>query len=90
MISNLKVDTLITHPNSVGSLIISIVLGLGLSALFKKVCKQNCIVYKISNYDEIKGKVFEHEDKCYKFERVKSSCGVRKELIKEESRKSNN
>lgn len=86
MISNLKMNTIITDPNSVGSIIISIVLGLGLSALFKKVCKQNCIIYKISNYDDFKDKIFEHEDKCYKFEKIKSSCGVRKDLIKEENR----
>lgn len=85
MISNLKMNTILTDCNSVGSIIISIVLGLGLSSLFKRVCKQNCIVYKITNYKDIKDQVFEHEDKCYIFDKIKSSCGVKSELVKEEN-----
>lgn len=83
---NVKMENVMTESNSFGSIIVSIILGLGLSSLFKKVCKQNCIVYKISNYQDIKNQVFEHEDKCYMFDKVKSGCGPRLELIKEEQK----
>lgn len=82
---NIKFESILTDSNSLGSIIVSIILGFGLSSLFKKVCKQNCIVYKITNYKNIKEKIFEHDDKCYRFEKIKSSCGKRSELIKEEN-----
>lgn len=81
---NIKFENILTDSNSLGSIIVSIILGFGLSALFKKVCKQNCIVYKITNYKNVKEKIFEHDDKCYIFEKIKSSCGKKSELIKEE------
>ncbi len=81
---NIKFENILTDSNSLGSIIVSIILGFGLSALFKKVCKQNCIVYKITNYKNVKEKIFEHDDKCYIFEKIKASCGKRSELIKEE------
>ena len=31
-----------------------------------------------------KEKIFEHDDKCYIFEKIKASCGKKSELIKEE------
>ena len=81
---NIKFENILTDSNSLGSIIVSIILGFGLSSLFKKVCKQNCIVYKITNYKNIKEKIFDHDDKCYIFEKIKSSCGKRSELVKEE------
>ena len=36
-----------------GSMMISIVLGLGFASLFKRVCKKDCIIYKVENYNKI-------------------------------------
>ena len=37
--------------SDIGKYIISILLGLGLATLFRKVCKdRNCIVFKAPNY----------------------------------------
>ena len=69
-----------------GSIIISIILGLGFASIFKKVCKNDCIIYKIENYNKIKNRIYRWNDTCYKFEKKKIDCGNKnKELIKEEN-----
>jgi hypothetical protein len=51
-----------------GKVFISILLGLGVATLFRKVCNdRNCIVYKGSATEEIDGKIFKHGSKCYKY-----------------------
>ena len=53
----------------------SLLLGLGLATLFRKVCNsRNCLVFKAPSLDQIKGKVFGHNKKCYKFEEEHVSC----------------
>ena len=54
--------------SDIGKYIISILLGLGLATLFRKVCKdRNCIVFKAPNIKKIKNQIFKFENKCYKF-----------------------
>ena len=49
-------------------ILLSIVWGLGLASLFKKVCKgRNCIIYRAPLPNEIKGKIFKFNDKCYQY-----------------------
>jgi hypothetical protein len=51
-----------------GKFFISVLLGLGLASLFRKVCKdKNCIIFKGPETSEIDGKVFKHGNKCYKY-----------------------
>jgi len=58
-----------------GKIIMSIILGLGLSALFRRACKgRNCIVKKAPNPDDIKGKIFKFADKCYSYKNESSGC----------------
>ena len=39
--------------------IISVVLGVGLSCMFRRVCKErNCLVYKAPSLDKIEGKIY--------------------------------
>lgn len=58
-----------------GSILISIVLGLGLAALFRKACKDNqCIVIKGPNVEEIQRHYYKVNDDCYKYEPVLSKC----------------
>lgn len=82
----MKLDDVIKDKNSLGAIIISIILGLGLASLFKKVCKNNCIIYKVQNNKEIKEKIFKDDDKnkCFMFDKVKASCRSKSEIIKEE------
>jgi hypothetical protein len=60
-----------------GSVIISVILGLGLAALFRKACNDNkCIVIKGPNVEEIKQNYYKVNDDCYKYEPVFSECSV--------------
>ncbi len=51
-----------------GSIIISIILGLGLAALFRKACHdKKCIVIKGPNMDDIHKYYYKVDDDCYKY-----------------------
>lgn len=56
-----------------GKIIISCILGLGLASLFKKVCiDDNCLIIKSPN--NVGGKIFKNDDKCYKYTPHSISC----------------
>jgi len=60
----------------------SALLGFGLATLFRTVCKgKNCIVFKAPPMDEIKDKVYKHENKCYKFTTVTTKCDAKKRNV---------
>jgi len=68
-----RIMDIINHP--VGNLLISGLLGLGLAAMFKKVCNDgNCVIIRGPSYKEIKDKIFVFEDKCYKYKPKAVSC----------------
>ena len=55
--------------------IISIILGFGLATLFRKICKnRNCMMFKAPNIRHIKGKIFKHGEKCYKYNSSPQKC----------------
>lgn len=61
--------------SDIGAVIISIILGLGLAALFRKSCNDNnCIIIKGPPQAEIEGKVFAFDDKCYTYKPQATSC----------------
>lgn len=54
--------------DSKGSVLISVLLGLGLAALFKKVCKgDRCIVVRPPDRGDIAKFVYKIEKDCYKY-----------------------
>ncbi len=54
--------------NKYGQIIISIIWGLGLSAMFRRICKgRNCIVIKAVNPNRVKNKIFKHNNQCYHY-----------------------
>ncbi len=58
-----------------GRIIISIIWGLGLATLFRKVCVgRNCIVYKAPNPNIMTDNVYTHNTKCYKYHVETSQC----------------
>ena len=66
-----------------GRIILSIIWGLGLAALFRKVCKgRNCIVLRAPDTSDIKGKIYRFEDKCYKFNPKITSCKNKNIILK--------
>ena len=65
-----------------GRIIISIVLGLGLATLFKKACNnRNCIVFKSPPLDELRTKIYKHNNKCYKLDELSVKCDKNKKNV---------
>jgi hypothetical protein len=68
-----------------GRILMSIILGLGLATLFRRVCKgKNCIVYKAPPIDEIDDKVYKFGEKCYSYKNVSVKCDTKKQIIDHE------
>ena len=68
--------------SEVGRYIISILLGLGLATLFRKVCNErNCIVFKGPALNKVKGQVFKFNDRCYQFQEKIEKCDDRKKIV---------
>jgi len=65
-----------------GKIIISILLGLGLATLFRKVCKdKNCIVFSGPVITDFSGKIYKHGEKCYKYTTVSDTCQPVKKIV---------
>lgn len=61
--------------NPVGRILISVILGLGLASLFRKVCNsKNCIVIKGPNLQEVEKYYYKIDDDCYKYTPYASKC----------------
>ena len=61
--------------NDFGKILISIILGLGLSALFRKVCNdRTCIIVKGPPINEVENSIFSLESKCYKYKAKTAKC----------------
>ena len=66
----------------IGIAFISILLGLGLATLFRKVCKdKNCIVFNGPVISDISGKTFKYGEKCYKYEINPTTCDKNKKIV---------
>jgi hypothetical protein len=51
-----------------GSIIISIILGLGLAAMFRRACRgDNCMIIKAPSSKEVSKYVYRLDDACYKY-----------------------
>ena len=56
-------------------IIFSVLWGLGLSALFRRACKgRNCIVFKAPKPEDIIGKTFRFNNKCYNYKPRMVEC----------------
>lgn len=65
-----------------GRYIISIILGIGLATLFRRVCKErNCLMFRAPDLAEIKEKVYKFNDKFYKFQENPVSCDGQKKIV---------
>jgi hypothetical protein len=72
----------------IGKVVMSVILGFGLATLFRSVCKgKNCIILEAPPMDEVKDKIFRHQNKCYKFKPVVTKCNSKKEIIGVENTK---
>lgn len=65
-----------------GQYFISILLGLGLATLFRRACTdKSCLRFNGPILDEVEGKIFKHDDKCYKYTTTSSKCDTTKRII---------
>jgi hypothetical protein len=73
-------DRLLHTPT--GRIFISIMLGLGLASLFRRVCKdKNCIIFDGPVINQVDGKVFKHKNKCYTYDAETTNCDKTKKII---------
>ena len=68
--------------SDVGKIIISILLGLGLATLFRKVCNdRNCIIFKAPDIKKIQNQIFKFQGKCYKFTENSIKCNSKEKTV---------
>ena len=66
-----------------GKVMMSLLLGMGLATLFRRMCKdKNCIIFYAPPLDDIEKKTFKDGEKCYKFNPVATKCDKLKKTIK--------
>jgi len=69
--------------SDIGKYIVSILLGLGLATLFRKVCNErNCIIFKAPDLQKIKNQIFKFDNKCYKFNESIERCDNKRKIVK--------
>ncbi len=69
--------------SEVGKKLFSILLGLGLSTVFRMSCKgKNCIIYSSPEFNkEILNKIYSYEGKCYKYIPQNVKCNPSKKIV---------
>jgi hypothetical protein len=66
-----------------GKMIISVILGFGLSTLFRKSCgEKKCMKFEGPSLEKIKDQVYEHDDKCYTFSPNPVKCSSTKKIVR--------
>jgi hypothetical protein len=66
----------------IGTVFISILLGLGLATLFRKVCTdRDCINFNGPVISEIDGKTYKFGEFCYKYKLMPSKCDSMKKVV---------
>jgi hypothetical protein len=65
-----------------GKILMSVLLGIGISTLFRKACKErNCLIFKAPKFDKIKDKVFKFDNKCYTYTETIKPCNASKQIV---------
>jgi hypothetical protein len=69
--------------SGLGKIFISILLGLGIATLFRKVCTdKNCLRFKGPLTNQVDGKVFKHGEQCYKYKvQNADKCNPSKKVV---------
>ena len=66
----------------IGRTLVSMILGIGLAALFRKVCKdKNCIVFNGPVIGEFENKTYKHGKKCFKYSLEADVCQPAKQIV---------
>ena len=60
-----------------GGMIVSVILGLGLAAVFRQACQGNsCVVLRSPPMKQVRDSVYQVEDKCYRYQPQVVQCPV--------------
>ena len=66
-----------------GKILISIILGLGLSTIFRKTCKEmNCIRFMGIAPEKVNDKIYKFNGKCYKYNNEAVTCDSKKKTVR--------
>lgn len=66
-----------------GQVIISVLLGLGIATLFRKVCNdKNCIEFRGPPISAVENKIFHYDDRCYTYQSRATSCRDDRKTVK--------
>jgi hypothetical protein len=69
------------HTES-GKYLMSMLLGFGIATIFRSTCKgRNCLVFNAPPLDEIDDKIFQYNDKCYKYKYKMETCTNKKRTV---------
>ena len=64
-----------------GKYIISILLGIGLSTLFRNACNdRKCLIFKAVSPEKVKDKIFKLDNQCYTYSHEQVKCRLKNEL----------
>lgn len=73
-----------------GRIILSILLGLGLSTLFRKFCTdRNCMAFYCAPENQILGKTFQQDEKCFQYQPKSTACNSQVKMIVEPAPRKN-
>ena len=65
-----------------GGIVMSMLLGLGLASLFRRVCNdRNCLVFKAPPIEEVVGNTYSYGEKCYNFKAKTMKCGSKEKQV---------
>jgi|TARA_B000000475_G_C15635974_1_gene299512 hypothetical protein len=74
-----------------GRMFLSIILGLGLATLFRKVCtEKNCLSFNGPIISDLEGKIYKHGNKCYKYSSNTDKCDSTKRQVDLKSKDTDN
>jgi hypothetical protein len=68
---------MLTHimDTEYGSIIISVIFGLGMASFFKKICKNGrCVVIKGPPIKDVNKNVYRINEECYKYTPYATKC----------------
>lgn len=65
-----------------GKAFISVILGIGLASMFRKVCNdKNCITFKGAVIQTVDEKIYQYGDHCYKYTSQPVKCDPTKKIV---------
>jgi hypothetical protein len=65
-----------------GRYLVSVILGIGLSSIFRKTCiDKECLTFKGPHHDDIVKNTYSHNNDCYTFKSSSISCNSKQRQI---------